>query len=79
MSLKQKRVARSKPDIMWQFAQQLKKEFEAQGQDISVFVNSKLSVNGKHYKPFIDYDVDLASVKWNTFKHSNWILPSKQD
>lgn len=79
LSPKQQRIATTKPDVMWQFAQRLKKQFKAQGQNVSVFVNSKLSVNGKPYKPFIDYDTDLANVAWKAFKHSNWILPSKQD
>jgi hypothetical protein len=36
-------------------------------------------VNGKAYKRLINQDIDLANVEWQTFKHSDWILPSKQD
>ena len=74
---KQKRIASTKPDVIWQFAQRLKHIYKENGLDISVFVDSRLSVNGKQYKPFIDPEVDLAKVKWDAFKHSDWILPSE--
>ena len=64
---------------MWQFAQRLKRKFKDNGQDVSVYINSRLSVNGKPYKRFIDPEVDIANVQWEIFKHSPWILPSKQD
>jgi hypothetical protein len=74
---KQKRLASTKPDVIWQFAQKLKKDYAKQGMDISVFVNSRLSVNGRPFKPFIDPDQDLAAIKWQALKHSDWILPSE--
>lgn len=76
---KQKRTATTKPDVIWQFAQRLKAHYNKAGQDVAVYVTSQLSVNGKPYKPFIDSEIDLAHVKWDTFKHSSWILLSKQD
>ncbi|WP_147677765.1 HTTM domain-containing protein [Algibacter pacificus] len=76
LTTKQKRSASTKPDMMWQFAQRLKKEYKANGQDIAVYVHSKVSVNGRPFKQFINPKVDLASVEWQTFKHSNWILKS---
>jgi hypothetical protein len=74
---KQQRLATSKPDVIWQFSQHLKKEFQAKGEDVAVFIDCKLSVNGKPYKQLIKPEVDLANVDWNVFKHSSWILPSK--
>ena len=79
LSEKQSRIAATKPDIIWQFAQYLKKDFKAKGIDVEVYVNCKKSVNGKPFKQLINSKVDLASVKWSAFKHSDWILPSKQD
>ena len=79
LSKKQMRHASTKPDVIWQFAQYLKKDFKAKGIDIEVYVNTRISVNGKPLKPLINPEIDLASVKWNAFKHSDWILPSKQD
>jgi hypothetical protein len=72
---KQKRVASTKPDIIWQFAQQFKDE----GQDVSVYLDCKVSVNGKLYKTLINPEIDIANVEWNVLKHSNWILPSKEE
>lgn len=77
LTKKQQRLATSKPDVIWQFTQYLKKEFQAKGEDVAVFINCKVSVNGKPYKQLINPEVDLANVDWNVFKHSNWILPSK--
>lgn len=77
LSKKQKRHVKSKPDMMWQFAQHLKQKFAQKGIDIQVFVNAKVSINGKPMKPFIDATVDLANEPWHHFKHHDWILPSK--
>jgi len=74
---KQKRLASTKPDVIWQFAQKLKMDYAKQGRPISVFVNSRLSINGKPFKPFIDPEVDLAAIEWQALKHSDWILPSE--
>lgn len=77
LTTKQTRLASSKPDAIWQFSQHLKKDFKAKGRDVSVFVNSKVSVNRKPYKTLIDPNIDMGSVKWQYFKHNDWILPSK--
>lgn len=79
LSRKQERNASSKPDFIWQFAQHLKQKFKEDGQDVSVFVNCKVSINGKPYQPFINSDVDIAALDWETFKHSEWILPSQKE
>lgn len=65
------------PDFIWQFAQYLKKEEEKKGEAVSVYaLNSKVSINGRPYSAFIDPNVDLASEKWDPFRHHDWILPS---
>ncbi|TYA74400.1 HTTM domain-containing protein [Seonamhaeicola marinus] len=79
LTRKQKRNASSKPDFIWQFAQHLKQKFKDNGQDVSVYVSSKVSINGKPFQPLINSEVDIASLDWETFKHSEWILPSKQE
>ena len=73
---KQSRSAQSKPDFIWQFAQKLEEVYAAKGQEIEVYVNSRVSINGRRYSPFIDPEVDLAAEEWNHFKHHDWILPS---
>ncbi|WP_303316876.1 HTTM domain-containing protein [Flavivirga abyssicola] len=76
---KQIRSASTKPDVIWQFAQHLKQKFKEDNQEVAVYVECKVSVNGKPYKTLINQEVDLSSVEWNTFKHNDWILPSKDD
>ena len=77
LSKKQKRLASTKPDVIWQFAQRLKKEHAQKGIDISVFVDCRISVNGRPLERLINPDVDIAAQKWDPFRHSAWILPSK--
>ncbi|MEP3207965.1 MAG: HTTM domain-containing protein [Maribacter sp.] len=78
LSRKQGRRIAAYPDFIWQFAQRLKKEYAEKGEVVSVYaLNSKVSVNGKPYRAFIDPKVDLANESWNHFGHHQWILPSK--
>jgi hypothetical protein len=79
LSIKQRRLASTKPDVMWQFSQRLKIEYAKKGKDISVYINAKISINGRPFSQFINPKIDIAATKWNTFKHSPWILPSKLD
>ena len=79
LSNKQLRAISSKPDMIWQFSQRLKREYAKKGRDVQVFVDSKVSVNGRPYQQFIDPKVDLANEEWHHFKHHDWILPSKLD
>ncbi|TYB76049.1 HTTM domain-containing protein [Bizionia saleffrena] len=77
LTAKQTRLASSKPDAIWQFSQHLKEDFKAKGQDVSVFVDCKVSVNRKPYQTLINPAIDMGSVKWHWFKHNEWLLPSK--
>ena len=79
LTKKQQRPASTKPDVIWQFSQRLKKDYAAKGQDISVFVDCRIRVNGRPLRRLIDKEVDLAAEEWPIFKHSHWILPSKLD
>lgn len=73
----QERKVFSYPDFAWQFAQYLKTEFSKNDKDVSVFLeNSKISINGKPYVPFINSKTDLAKESWKMLKHHTWILPS---
>jgi hypothetical protein len=76
LSKKQQRSASTKPDVIWQFAQRLKKEFAKNGTSVKVYVTCYVSVNGKPSKQLIDPKVDLANEAWFHFKHHDWILPS---
>lgn len=79
LSSKQQRAMATKPDMIWQFSQRLKKDFAEQGQDVEVYVRSRVSVNGRRYQVLIDPEVDLAAEEWKHFSHHEWILPSSLD
>lgn len=74
----QQRTASTKPDVIWQFAQHLKKDFSNKGIDVKVYVNAFVRVNDNKLQRLIDPDVDLANVEWEPLKHSEWLLPSVQ-
>ncbi|RMB63374.1 HTTM domain-containing protein [Dokdonia sinensis] len=76
LSKKQQRNIRSKPDMIWQFAQRLKKQYAAEGKDVAIYVDCKIKVNGRKLRQFIKKDVDLASVPWEFFKHNPWLEDS---
>lgn len=62
------------PDFIWQAAQYIKQDFKQKNKEIEIYANTKISVNAHPFKQFIDSKIDLASVSWDYFKHSNWIL-----
>lgn len=69
------KMASTQPDVIWQFARHLKTEYEAKGwEDVAVYVDCTASLNGHPYQRLIDPEVDLASVPWEPFRHSDWIL-----
>ncbi|TRX58720.1 HTTM domain-containing protein [Fulvivirga sp. M361] len=77
---KQARVISSRPDMLWQFVQILKKDFHSRGYDnISIHAQSKVSLNGRPYQPLIDPEYDLAKAEWHRFKPSEWLLLSNEN
>ncbi len=76
LTSKQASVLPVRPDLIWQFAQFLKKHYQQQGyQQVQVFAFAQASLNGRPYQPCIDSKTDLAAVPWEPFKHADWILP----
>lgn len=65
----------SHPDMIWQFAQYLKEEYRAKGFDVAVYADCYSSLNGRPERLIVKRDVDLASVEWDSYKHSTWIFP----
>lgn len=64
----------TKPDVQWQFAKRLKKEYAKEGKEISVFIDSQLSVNGRPKVQFTDPEIDVAATKWNYWGRQDWVL-----
>lgn len=63
------------PDFILEYAHYLGDHFKSQGhENIQVFVESYVALNGRMSQPFIDSKVDLYQEK-ESFKHKNWILP----
>ncbi len=62
------------PDMIWQFAQRIKKEFSEKGKQVAVYADARVSLNGHPEKKLTDSTVDLAGVSWERWKHSDWIL-----
>lgn len=76
LSKTQQRNVRTKPDMIWQFAQRLKREQEALGREVAIYVRCRVRVNGRPSKSLIDPTVDIGSVPWDWRHHNEWILPS---
>ncbi len=76
LSRKQGRAIGSKPDMIWQFCQRLRKQYEDKGEDIAIYVNSRVRVNNHEWETLIDPDVDMAHAKWDYFGHNEWLMPS---
>ncbi|MFT5750962.1 MAG: vitamin K-dependent gamma-carboxylase [Flavobacteriales bacterium] len=76
LSKKQQRNIRTKPDMIWQFAQRMKNKYAAEGRDMAIYANCRVRVNGRKLQKFTDETVDLTSIPWNYFGHSSWVLES---
>ncbi|MFY0599160.1 MAG: HTTM domain-containing protein [Cyclobacteriaceae bacterium] len=71
----QEKQMSTQPDMILQFAQHLKEDFEAKGiKNPIVTVDCKVTLNGRKSRLFIDKNINLAdqSEGWN---HKSWILP----
>lgn len=64
----------TKPDMLWQMAQRIEAEELAKGRQVSVYVNSMVSINRRPIKQLVSPKVDLAAEDWNYFGHNRWIL-----
>ena len=79
LSAKQTRSVQTKPDLMWQLAQRIKKIEAKKDRNVGVYMDSRVKINDGDFHRFIDLDTDLAGVPWEPFSHHNWILPSPDD
>lgn len=72
----QKKQMQTQPDFIVEYAHYLGNHYkkELREENIGVFAEGYISVNGRIGKPFIDPTIDLLTVH-NSFKHKNWILP----
>lgn len=80
LTAKQQRIVATKPDVIWQFAQRLKREYADAGREVAVYADrSGVSVNGRKTQRLVDPETDLAATSWYQWKHQPWILPFKKE
>ncbi|MEM9339716.1 MAG: HTTM domain-containing protein [Bacteroidota bacterium] len=74
LTLNQRGSIIGQPDMIWSYAQRVKAKFAEEGKDVAVYARSSISLNGAPSKKLIDSEVDLASIPWDRWKHSSWVL-----
>ena len=76
LTQEQKSVMAKSPDMIWQFVQKLKQEYEKNERiQVEVYAHCMVSLNGRPYQQFVDPTVNLAEQPWKAFAHAEWILP----
>ncbi len=75
LSRNQARKLGARPDMIWQTVQYLKKEYENDNGIPEIYVDAKVSLNGRPMVQYIDNTVDMATTPWQRYKHAEWILP----
>ncbi|MEO1487187.1 MAG: HTTM domain-containing protein [Bacteroidota bacterium] len=67
------------PDFIVAYAHFLKEHFQKDGhQNIAIYVESYVALNGRLSQPFVNPKIDLTTVR-DTFEHKSWILPFNDD
>src|SRR5690606_2809254 len=62
-------------DVIWQMAQKIKAYYALENKEVEVYCHrSRISINGKSFRRYIDPTVDLTKEKWPYFKAADWIL-----
>lgn len=65
----------TQPDFIIEYAHYLGEHFTNQGhQNVEVYVESYVALNGRKSRPFIDPSVNLMTIE-ESFRHKTWILP----
>lgn len=67
----------TKPDMIWQFARKLEDEYRRNGDvdDVEIYVNARVSINGRTREALVDPEFDISAVPWKRFGHQEWLLP----
>ncbi|HET8861601.1 HTTM domain-containing protein [Marivirga sp.] len=74
----QEKMMNTQPDMLLQFAHFLRDKFQLKyNAEVEVFVESYATINGKGSRPFINPNVNLATIK-KGYQHKNWVLPYNQ-
>ena len=77
-SFQEKQMA-TQPDFMLEYAKYLDVHFsEIHGENVQVFVDSHVALNGRVSRPYIDHSIDLSQEQ-ESFFHKPWILPFEDE
>ena len=75
---RQRKTMASRPDMVLQYAHYLANELRKQGhENVAIYADSRVSLNGRKLEPLIDPAVDLAKQQ-RSLRHAKWILPMKE-
>ena len=75
----QEKQMSTQPDFILEYAKFLEKHFKSQGhENLEIYVDSYVALNGRLSQPYIDPKVNLLEKK-DSFKHKDWILPFKDE
>jgi len=68
------------PDIAWQYAQRLKKDYNKKGfPHLEIYAIDSVRLNNSHPQLLINPNVDLATIQWQVFRHAAWLMPFNPD
>ena len=71
----QEKMMSTQPDMILEYAHFLGDKFEKDGhQNVQVFVESYVALNGRESRQYIDPKIDLMSIK-DGWSHRTWVLP----
>lgn len=71
----QEKMMATQPDMILQFAHHLQEEYAKEGyHDISITVDSYVTLNGRRSRRFINANVDLTKQR-RSLAHKSWVLP----
>jgi len=75
LTAQQEKMMSTQPDMILEYAHYLGDHFASQGhQNIEVFVESFVALNGEQSRPFIDPQRNLYEIE-DGFGHKDWVLP----
>lgn len=68
----------TQPDMILQFAHMVRDDFRARGRDVAVYIDARVSLNGRPSRPMVDTSVDLAREE-ESLAPKKWVLPMPAD
>lgn len=70
----QARKVASHPDMLWQYAQWMKRKLAHEHPNLAIYVEAKASINGGPFYTIVDPCTDLTQAKWTWYWHDDWII-----